>query len=174
MIGITLTTDQIRSAPQEVRQWIEHEVIASLGLAADAPATAPPCASRPSCRQQAPKTPPPCCRHRADAGDQRVFRIRPARHLLGRPPVMAFRLIDICITPAAEIGQVMACLDEDQPGVRADRRDPSASSAASTMRAIVHCAGEQASVAATVAHRHREPPGSAPRRGSVIDSATRV
>ena len=40
MIGITLTTDQIRNAPAQVRQWIEHEVIASLGLAADAPATA--------------------------------------------------------------------------------------------------------------------------------------
>ena len=32
MIGITLT-----NAPKEVRQWIEHEVIASLGLAAEAP-----------------------------------------------------------------------------------------------------------------------------------------
>ena len=31
MIGITLTTDQIRNAPAEVRQWIEHEVIASSG-----------------------------------------------------------------------------------------------------------------------------------------------
>ena len=40
MIGITLTTDQIRNAPAQVRQWIEHEVIASLGLAADAPAAA--------------------------------------------------------------------------------------------------------------------------------------
>src|SRR5579862_4906871 len=38
MIGITLTTDQIRSAPKEVRQWIEHQVIASLGLASEAPA----------------------------------------------------------------------------------------------------------------------------------------
>ena len=40
MIGITLSTDQIRNAPAQVRQWIEHEVIASLGLAADAPAAA--------------------------------------------------------------------------------------------------------------------------------------
>ena len=30
MIGITLTTDQIRNAPAQVRQWIEHEVIAAL------------------------------------------------------------------------------------------------------------------------------------------------
>ena len=40
MIGITFTTDQIRDAPAEVRQWIEHQVIASLGLAADALAAA--------------------------------------------------------------------------------------------------------------------------------------
>ena len=32
MIGITLTSDQIRGAPREVRQWIEREVIAALGL----------------------------------------------------------------------------------------------------------------------------------------------
>ncbi|SIO24394.1 hypothetical protein SAMN05443247_03091 [Bradyrhizobium erythrophlei] len=38
MIGITLTTDQIRTAPADVRQWIEHQVIASLGLAAETPA----------------------------------------------------------------------------------------------------------------------------------------
>jgi hypothetical protein len=40
MIGITLTTDQIRAAPADVRQWIEHQVIASLGLAAETPAPA--------------------------------------------------------------------------------------------------------------------------------------
>ena len=41
MIGITLTTDQIRTAPADVRQWIEHQVIVSLGLAAETPAPAP-------------------------------------------------------------------------------------------------------------------------------------
>lgn len=32
MIGITLNSDQIRTAPAEVRLWIEHEVATSLGL----------------------------------------------------------------------------------------------------------------------------------------------
>lgn len=41
MIGITLTTDQIRTAPADVRQWIEHQVIVALGLAAETPAPAP-------------------------------------------------------------------------------------------------------------------------------------
>lgn len=34
MIGITLSSDQIRAAPAEVRRWIEHEVTVSLGLQA--------------------------------------------------------------------------------------------------------------------------------------------
>jgi hypothetical protein len=32
MIGITLTSEQIRTAPTEVRRWIEREVMISLGL----------------------------------------------------------------------------------------------------------------------------------------------
>ena len=32
MIGITLSSEQIRSAPAEVRRWLEHEVVTSLGL----------------------------------------------------------------------------------------------------------------------------------------------
>lgn len=36
MIGITLSSEQIRRAPTEVRQWIENEVAASLGLRLEA------------------------------------------------------------------------------------------------------------------------------------------
>ena len=32
MIGIALSPEQIRSAPQEVRRWLEEELVASLGL----------------------------------------------------------------------------------------------------------------------------------------------
>ena len=32
MVGITLSAEQIRSAPLDVRRWIEHELVASLGL----------------------------------------------------------------------------------------------------------------------------------------------
>jgi len=31
MIGITLSSEQIRTAPAEVRRWIEREVMTSLG-----------------------------------------------------------------------------------------------------------------------------------------------
>lgn len=37
MIGITLTADQIRTAPVDVRQWIEREVVTSLGLQIQTP-----------------------------------------------------------------------------------------------------------------------------------------
>ena len=32
MVGITLSPEQIKSAPPEVRQWLEHEIATSLGL----------------------------------------------------------------------------------------------------------------------------------------------
>ncbi len=32
MVGITLTPEQIRSVPPEVRRWLEEEIAASLGL----------------------------------------------------------------------------------------------------------------------------------------------
>ena len=31
MVGITLSSEQIRNAPAEVRRWIEREVLTSLG-----------------------------------------------------------------------------------------------------------------------------------------------
>lgn len=36
MIGITLSSEQVRTAPPEVRRWIEHEVARSLGFEANA------------------------------------------------------------------------------------------------------------------------------------------
>lgn len=32
MVGITLSPEQIRSAPPEVRRWLEHELAVSFGL----------------------------------------------------------------------------------------------------------------------------------------------
>ena len=44
MVGITLTADQIKSAPPEVRRWLEHEIAATLGFgphhSADTPRSA--------------------------------------------------------------------------------------------------------------------------------------
>jgi hypothetical protein len=37
VIGITLTADQIRTAPADVLRWIEREVVTSLGLPTQVP-----------------------------------------------------------------------------------------------------------------------------------------
>jgi hypothetical protein len=42
MVGITLSPEQIRSAPPEVRQWLEHEIARSLGLRPASDAVASP------------------------------------------------------------------------------------------------------------------------------------
>lgn len=34
MVGITLSSEQIRTAPADIRRWIEREVFTSLGLQA--------------------------------------------------------------------------------------------------------------------------------------------
>lgn len=38
MAGITLSADEIKAAPPEVRRWLEHEVLRALGVAPAAPA----------------------------------------------------------------------------------------------------------------------------------------
>ena len=42
MAGITLSVDEIKSAPPEVRRWLEHEVLRALGVAPSTPAVPPP------------------------------------------------------------------------------------------------------------------------------------
>jgi len=112
MIGITLTTDQIRTAPKEVRQWIEHQVIASLGLAAERQAPAPGQATHLIVLSE----------EEAASVLAQVRGMLPAANLFfefarpgvafGQPPVMSFRLIDILNhTKLQNIGQVMTCLE---------------------------------------------------------------
>jgi len=127
MMGITLTADQIRNAPPPVRQWIEQEVIASLGLAPQAPAAAPPQAAHlVACSVE-------------DAGrvlDQ-IQSVLPAVNVFfefgrpgigyGQPAVMAFRLIDIVNhTRLQNVSQVMACLEMINQALTQVKSDPSA------------------------------------------------
>ena len=128
MIGIILTTDQIRNAPAEVRRWIEHEVIASLGLAADVPVTA-----------SAPQTAHLIALSAEEAAAVllQIENVMPAVNVFfefgrpgisfGQPAVMAFRLIDILHhTRLSNVGQVMACLDMINQALALVRRDPTA------------------------------------------------
>ena len=42
MVGVTLSPEQIRAAPPEVRRWLEHEIAATLGFDLPAHAMRPP------------------------------------------------------------------------------------------------------------------------------------
>lgn len=127
MIGITLTAEQIRNAPAPVRQWIEQEVIASLGLAPKAPAAAPPQAAHLVA----------CSADDAAGVLERIQGVLPAVNVFfefgrpgiayGQPAVMAFRLIDILHhTRLQNVGQVMACLDMINQALMRAKDDPSA------------------------------------------------
>jgi len=129
MIGITLSTDQIRSAPPDVRRWIEHQVLSSLGFAAEAP---PPQATLPA----------PIAHLVACTADDaakilaKIESVLPAVNVffefgrpgifLGQPPVMMFRLIDILHhTRLQNIGQVTGCLEAINEALAEARHDPS-------------------------------------------------
>jgi hypothetical protein len=126
MIGITLTADQIRNAPREVRQWIEHEVMAGLGIAAAQPPAPPP--------QVAHLV--GCSVEEAQAILTRIEGVLPAINVFfelgrpvvsyGQPPVMVFRLLDIMHhTRLQNVGQVMACLQLISQALADVRRDAS-------------------------------------------------
>jgi hypothetical protein len=128
MTGITLTTDQIKNAPPEVRRWIEHEVMTSLGLAAEAPVTAQP---TPAAHLVA------CSVEEAAHVLAEVESTLPAVNVFfefarpgiafGQPAMLAFRLIDILHhTRLQNIGQVIACLDMINQAFTHVRRDASA------------------------------------------------
>jgi len=127
MIGITLSAEQIRNAPPDVRRWIEHQVLSSLGLGAETPPT--------------PSLPPQSAHLVAltiDDAARVLMQIQgmlPAVNVLfefsrpgiafGQPPVMMFRLIDILHhTRLQNIGQVMACLEAINQALAEVRHDP--------------------------------------------------
>jgi hypothetical protein len=127
MIGITLSADQIRNAPREVRQWIEHEVMAGLAIGAAQPVAPPPQAAHLVA----------CSVEEAQAILAQIEGVLPAVNVFfelgrpvvsfGQPPVMAFRLLDIMYhTRLQNVGQVMACLQLINQALTEARRDPTA------------------------------------------------
>ena len=111
MIGITLSSDQIRTAPAEVRRWIEREVMTSLGVQA-APADSSPHGEHLAA----------CSEEQAAAILSQIQGVLPAVNvffefgrqgaIFGQPSIEAFRLIDIAHhTRLPDVTQVVACLD---------------------------------------------------------------
>jgi hypothetical protein len=112
MIGITLSSEQIRSAPAEVRRWIEREVMTSLGL-----------------QQLTTDDNKPHGEHLVACSEAEVAAILsqiqgvlPAVNvffefgrqgaIFGRPNIEAFRLLDIAHhTRLPDVTQVVACID---------------------------------------------------------------
>ncbi|WP_315736400.1 MULTISPECIES: hypothetical protein [unclassified Bradyrhizobium] len=128
MIGITLSADQIRSAPPEVRRWIEHQVLSGLGLGPEAPPT--PALPAQSTHLVA------CSVEDAAKVLAQIQSALPAVNVffefgrpgiaMGQPPIMMFRLIDILHhTRLQNIGQVMASLEMINKALIEVRHDPS-------------------------------------------------
>jgi hypothetical protein len=112
MIGITLTSEQIRNAPPEVRRWIEREVVSSLGQPSQ-----PADGSRPHGEHLA-----ACSEEEAAAILSQIQGVLPAVNvffelgrqgaIFGQPNIEAFRLLDIAHhTRLPDVTQVVACLD---------------------------------------------------------------
>ena len=119
MLGITLTLEQIRTAPVEVRRWIEHELAKSLGL-----------------QPQESKTSQLGREHLAACSPQEAIAVLSLiREMLpvvnvffelgrqgtsfGREGVEALRLVDILHHARLQsVDQVIACLDVINEAVR--------------------------------------------------------
>jgi hypothetical protein len=112
MIGITLSSEQIRNAPTDVRRWIEREVMTSLTQQA-----APENGSKPHGEHLA------ACSEQDVAGIlSQIEGVLPAVNVLfefgrqgalfGQRNIEAFRLLDIAHhARLQDVGQVIACLD---------------------------------------------------------------
>jgi hypothetical protein len=112
MIGITLTSEQIRNAPAEVRRWIEREVMTSFG---------PPPASADSGKPHGEHL-AVCSAEQARAVLAQIQGVLPVVNvffelgrqgaIFGQPNVEAYRLLDIAHhTRLPDVTQVVACLD---------------------------------------------------------------
>jgi hypothetical protein len=112
MIGITLSSEQIRNAPAEVRRWIEREVTTSMGSKA-----VPEKAGEPRGERLA-----ACGEAEITAILSQIQSVLPAVNvlfefgrqgaLLGQSNVEIFQLLDIAHhTRLQNIGQVISCLD---------------------------------------------------------------
>ena len=127
MVGITLTPEQIRSAPLDVRRWIERELAASLGL-------------RPgevSAAQPQPEHLVACTLEEAAAVLSLIQGMFPVVNVffelgrqgasVGSEGLEAFRLADILRhTRLQNMSQVTAFLDIINQAVRRVRADPAA------------------------------------------------
>lgn len=112
MIGITLSSEQIRNAPPDVRRWIEREVMTSLSQQAS-----PDDGGKPHGEHLA-----TCSEQEVAAILSQIQGLLPAVNVLfefgrqgasfGQPNVEMFRLMDVAHHVRLQnVGQVIACLE---------------------------------------------------------------
>ncbi len=112
MIGITLSSEQIRTAPADIRQWIEREVATSLGF--QSPSAN---ANRQSGGQLAACSPDEVATLLSEIQGvlpavNVFFEFGRQGAVMGPSRVEAFRLLDIAHhTRLPDVGQVIACLN---------------------------------------------------------------
>lgn len=130
MIGITLSPEQIRSAPPEVRRWLEQEISSSLGLA-----EAPAAAAQPATPQPEPPHLVACSPEEVAAIHGLIRGVLPATNVffeLGRAGGRAlpnglrvFGLLDIMSHSRLQTpNQVLTCLEMIDGAMRQVRHDP--------------------------------------------------
>jgi hypothetical protein len=126
MIGITLASDQIRNAPSDVRQWIEHEVTSALGLQNSTVVPEQPFGHLVSLSVEDAAAVMTQIRGMLPAVNVFLEFGRPT-HSSGEPPMMTFRLIDILHhTRLENMEQVIECLEAINEALAQLRRDSSA------------------------------------------------
>lgn len=126
MVGITLSPEQIRSAPPEVRRWLEGEIAATLGLRPHGPEELPPAGRLTSLSVEE--------AGRVLAAVQGMLPVASVFFELGRtgegkgPEGLAvLPLIKILThTRMAQMDQVLACLQVINEACRKVKQDPSA------------------------------------------------
>jgi hypothetical protein len=112
MIGITLTSEQIRNAPTEVRRWIEREVMSAFGQQPQ-----PADGGKPHGEHLA-----VCSPEQTRAVLAQIQGVLPVVNvffelgrqgaIFGQPNIEAYRLLDIAHhTRLPDVTQVVACLD---------------------------------------------------------------
>jgi hypothetical protein len=124
MVGVTLSPEQIKNAPPEVRRWLEQELLAALGL------------RQPTAGAQAPRL-PACSVDESTAVLSLIQGMLPVVNVffeLGREGIRvegedltAFRVTDMQRhTRLQTVEQVIACLDTISAAVQRVRHDSSA------------------------------------------------
>jgi len=111
MIGITLSSELVRSAPAEVRRWIEREMITSLGLSRSADDGTPHGEHLAACSEAEAKAVLAQIQGVLPAVNV-FFELGRQGAIFGQPSIEAFRLLDIAHhTRLPDVTQVVACLD---------------------------------------------------------------